>query len=51
MTHFHPRSPQWASWRSQLKAFADLGHPVLALSPRGYALPDKPADLSAYHLD
>ena len=38
----------WISWRSQLSKFAAAGHPVLALSMRGYGLSDKPSDIAAF---
>ena len=38
----------WVSWRSQLSKFAAAGHPVLALSMRGYGLSDKPVDVAAF---
>ena len=38
----------WVSWRSQLSKFAAAGHPVLALSMRGYGLSDKPSEIAAF---
>eukprot|EP01046_Picozoa_sp_COSAG06_P019935 COSAG06_NODE_1439_length_9457_cov_9.548942_2_plen_261_part_00 len=46
MVHGFPEL--WVSWRSQLSHFAAAGHPVLALSMRGYGLSDKPAGLGAF---
>jgi epoxide hydrolase 4 len=44
----------WISWLEQLKYFSASGHPVLALSMRGYGLSDKPkgrrSGLEPYHL-
>ena len=41
----------WLSWRAQLLHFVALGHPVLALSMRGYGLSDKPAGRESYDID
>ena len=38
----------WISWKPQLQRFVKLGHPVLALSLRGYGLSDKPTRVSSY---
>ena len=38
----------WVSWQSQLATFAAAGHPVLALSMRGYGLSDKPGGVANY---
>ena len=38
----------WISWRRQLLHYAAQGHPVLALSMRGYGSSAKPAGLAAY---
>jgi pimeloyl-ACP methyl ester carboxylesterase len=40
----------WVSWRSQLSKFAAAGHPVLALSMRGYGLSDKPSEVAAFDM-
>lgn len=40
----------WVSWHKQLERFASAGHPVLALSMRGYGMSDKPAGLEKYDL-
>ena len=41
----------WISWLPQLNYFVNLGHPVLALSMRGYGLSDKPRDRENYDLN
>ena len=46
MVHGFPEL--WISWLNQLKHFSKLGHPVMALSMRGYGLSDKPKDLKSY---
>jgi len=46
MVHGFPEL--WISWLDQLKYFSKLGHPVMALSMRGYGLSDKPKDLKSY---
>jgi len=46
--HGHPEG--WWSWKSQLEHFATAGHPVLALSKRGYGASDKPQDVDKYHM-
>ena len=38
----------WWSWEPQLASFAADGHPVLAISLRGYGASDKPGDVEAY---
>ena len=41
----------WLSWHAQLRYFAALGHPVLALSMRGYGLSSKPQGMENYDVD
>ena len=40
----------WFCYVPQLGHFIDLGHPVLALSMRGYGASDKPEGIAKYHL-
>ena len=40
----------WFCYVPQLGHFIDLGHPVLALSMRGYGASDKPEGVAKYHL-
>jgi pimeloyl-ACP methyl ester carboxylesterase len=39
----------WLSWRAQLEHYVGRGHPVLALSMRGYGLSDKPPGVADYN--
>lgn len=41
----------WVSWMDQMEHFARLGHPILALSMRGYGMSDKPPGVDNYNLD
>lgn len=46
----HGFPENWWSWHSQLEHFVSLGHPVLALSKRGYGASDKPVGIDKYHM-
>ena len=46
--HGHPEN--WWSYHSQLEHFSAQGHPVLALSKRGYGASDKPEGIENYHM-
>ena len=46
--HGYPEG--WWSYVPQLSHFLNSGHPVLALSMRGYGASDKPESLAKYHL-
>jgi len=40
----------WWTWVPQLRHFINAGHPVLAVSNRGYGASDKPVEIASYHL-
>jgi len=46
----HGFPENWWSFTSQLEHFAAAGHPVLALSQRGYGASDKPEGVEKYHM-